>query len=178
VTTPVVQTSTPVRGGAQTITASSSIGTAHFEDGRTAFKEYVVINMGAEEGEMRGYSTYIFAEGDALLLRFSGGWGADGLGGDYEVVSGTGAFEGASGTGRFDSVEADWERALLFEGSFTLEVPGSSGRASARGLHGRRAAPIAGPNLEHFGPAPCPRSTATSFVLATSSSMTAASGRS
>jgi hypothetical protein len=125
VTTPVVETSTPVLTGEQAITAASSVGTAHFEDGRTAFKEYVVIMMGAGEGEMRGYSSYVFADGDALLLRFSGGWGADGLGGDYEVVSATGAFEGATGTGRFDAVEADWERSVLFEGTLTLEVPDS-----------------------------------------------------
>ena len=70
-----------------------------------------------------GYSTYTFENGDALTLSFTGGWGENGGGGDYEVISGTGAFEGATGTGRFDGVDDPWEDASLADGSFTLNLP-------------------------------------------------------
>ena len=101
-------------------------GVAVFEDGRIAYKDFVVFTDGtAEEGEWRGYSTYTFENGDLLTLKFTGGWSASGSGGDYEVLSGTGAFEGATGTGRFDGVQTAWEGASLFNGSFDLDVPGS-----------------------------------------------------
>ena len=101
-----------------------SVGVAVFEDGRIAYKSFVVtIDSAGETGNYSGYSTYTFENGDALTLSFTGGWGENGEGGDYEVISGTGAFEGATGTGRFDGVDDPWEDAYLSEGSFTLNLP-------------------------------------------------------
>ena len=106
--------------------AVRAIGVASFEDGRTAFKEFVVLQGGTQgEGEMTGYSTYTFAEGDSLHAKFTGSWSAVGVVGDYEVISGTGAFEGATGTGHFEGREDSWDRADLLDGSFTLQMPGT-----------------------------------------------------
>lgn len=43
-----------------------------------------------------------------------------GDGGDYEVISGSGAFEDATETGRFDGVENSWENANLCDGTITV----------------------------------------------------------
>lgn len=110
----------------RSLTTNEAVGVAFFEDGRVAFKQFVVSSAGgAEDGTYIGLSTYTFQNGDALTLKFTGGWTAQGEGGDYQVLSGTGAYEGATGTGRFDAIESAWEDANLLEGSFTLEVPGS-----------------------------------------------------
>ncbi|WP_290651631.1 hypothetical protein [Aquisalimonas sp.] len=126
VITPVEEAPLPAAAEGQAVQASRSVGVATFEDGRTAFKEFVFLEAGDEEsGELTGYSTYTFEDGDALHVKFTGGWSPDGLGGDYEVVSGTGAFADATGTGRFDAIGDSWERAMLLDGSFNLEVPDS-----------------------------------------------------
>ena len=99
-----------------------SVGVAVFEDGRIALKEFVFAGDTTEEGTRgTGYSTYTFQNGDALNFRFN----FEGSGGDYELISGTGAYEGATGTGRFDWVETKWENASEWDGSFTLDVPAS-----------------------------------------------------
>ncbi len=104
--------------------ASKAAGVAIFEDGRIAFKDYVMtVDNRGKEGNYTGYSTYIFQNGDTLTLKFDGGWSPTGNGGDYEVLSGTGAFEGASGTGRFDAIKEPWEGAKLWESSFNLKLP-------------------------------------------------------
>lgn len=96
------------------------VGVAMFEDGRIAFKEYVFAGENTADGTKGiGYSTYTFQNGDALNFRFK----FEVSGGDYELISGTGAYEGATGTGRFDWVESKWENASEWDGSFTLEVP-------------------------------------------------------
>ena len=108
------------------LAAHEAVGVAYFEDGRVAFKQFVISTAGgAEDGSYLGLSTYTFENGDLLALKFTGGWTAEGQGGDYEVLSGTGAYEGATGTGRFDSLEDAWADADLLEGSFTLDVPAS-----------------------------------------------------
>lgn len=96
-------------------------GIAIFEDGRLADKQFV-LNMDNDgaEGSYDGYATYTFQNGDALTLKFSEGWGPDGQGGDYEVLSGTGAYKGATGTGRFDAVQDPWEKATLYD--LTIKV--------------------------------------------------------
>ena len=105
---------------------SRSVGVAVFEDGRIAFKTYIItIDSAGETGNYSGYSTYTFENGDALTLSFTGGWDESGEGGDYKVISGTGAFEGTTGTGRFDGVDDPWEDAYLANGSFTLNMPGN-----------------------------------------------------
>ena len=93
--------------------------------GRIAYKEFVsMTDAGKAEGSYSGYSTYTFQDGDSLTLKFVGGWGEKRNGGDYEVLSGTGAYKGASGTGRFDALKEPWDGASLFEGSFTLTLAG------------------------------------------------------
>jgi hypothetical protein len=106
--------------------ATRAIGVASFEDGRTAFKEFVVLQGGTpDDGEMTGYSTYTFAEGDSIHARFTGSWSGEGVVGDYEVISGTGMYQGATGTGHFEGREESWDRAELLDGSFTLQMPGT-----------------------------------------------------
>lgn len=110
----------------RSLMAQEAVGVAVFEDGRVAFKQFVVSSLGGEEdGSFMGLSTYTFENGDALTLKFTGDWSAQGETGDYVVLSGKGAYEGATGTGRFESLEEAWDDASLFEGSFKLDVPGS-----------------------------------------------------
>jgi hypothetical protein len=81
--------------------AAKFAGFAVFEDGRIAYKTSVVTSesMG-DTGTSSGYSSYIFQNGDALVVKLTGRMSPDGSSGDYKVVSGTGAYEGATGTGR------------------------------------------------------------------------------
>jgi hypothetical protein len=110
----------------RTIGAHDAVGVAVFEDGRLAFKRFVYTDDGTEaEGEINGYSTYTFENGDSITAKFEAGWNSRGLQGAYEVLSGTGAFAGATGTGTFGTTTFPWEDATLFDGSFTLEVPGT-----------------------------------------------------
>ena len=105
--------------------AHDAVGVAVFEDGRLALKRFVYTDDGTEaEGDMKGYSTYTFENGDSITASFTGGWDAQGLGGDYTVLSGTGGYAGATGTGHFGTTTVPWEGAARFDGSFTLEVPG------------------------------------------------------
>jgi len=109
----------------RSVGAGEYVGVAVFEDGRIAYKEFVsMLDAGKAEGSFSGYSTYTFQNGDSLTLKFIGGWGQKRNGGDYEVLSGTGAFKGASGIGRFDALKEPWEGASLYEGSFTLTLAG------------------------------------------------------
>jgi hypothetical protein len=104
--------------------AGRAVGVAVFEDGRIAFKDFVIANDGTEEaGTASGYSTYTFQNGDSLTARFTYEWSPTNAAGDYQVLSGTGAFEGATGTGHFEGAEETWKDADLLEGSFTLDVP-------------------------------------------------------
>lgn len=100
-------------------------GVAVFEDGRIAFKDFVLtMDKAGKEGTYTGYSTYTLQNGDSLNLKFEGAFSSKGNGGDYKVLSGTGAFEGASGTGRFDAKKDPWAGAFLWDGSFKLELAG------------------------------------------------------
>jgi len=74
-----------------------------------------------ETGTYTGYSTYMFQNGDVLVVKFKGGWSPDSNGGDYKVVSGEGAYKGATGTGRFDAVENPWKDADMFEGTISVK---------------------------------------------------------
>jgi hypothetical protein len=106
--------------------AHDAVGVAVFEDGRIAFKRFVYIDDGTEaEGSITGYSTYEFENGDSVTAKFTAGWSAAGLEGDYEVLSGTGAYAGATGTGTFATTTFPWEDANIFDGAFTLDVPGT-----------------------------------------------------
>ena len=99
-----------------------SMGVAVFEDGRIALKEFVFAGDGSsEQFGGHGYSTYTFQNGDSLNFRFV----FEGSGGDYELISGTGAYEGATGTGRFDCVDNKWENADEWAGEFNLSVMGN-----------------------------------------------------
>ncbi len=108
------------------VSAGEYVGVAIFEDGRIAYKEFVnMMDFVKGEGSYSGYSTYTFQNGDSLTLKFVGGWGKERNGGDYEVLSGTGAYKGASGSGRFDALKEQWEGANLYEGTFKLTLAGS-----------------------------------------------------
>jgi hypothetical protein len=104
--------------------ANEAVGVAYFEDGRVAFKRFAIATIaGEDEGSYIGLSTYTFENGDALNLKFTGGWSPEGQTVEYTVLSGGGAFEGATGTGELTGVDNSWEDANLLEGSFTLQVP-------------------------------------------------------
>jgi len=110
----------------QAVGAGKYVGFAVFEDGRIAFKNFVAMTDSAgEKGSYGGYSTYTFQNGDAITLKFIGGWTPESDGGDYEVLSGTGAFKGASGTGRFEAAKNPWKDANLYKCSITLKLPSS-----------------------------------------------------
>ena len=79
-------------------------GVCIFTDGRIAEKQFVVINRiigDGKTGTFLGYSVYSFQNDDSLSVQFTGGWGADGVKGDYTVISGTGAYVNAKGDGNF-----------------------------------------------------------------------------
>ena len=78
--------------------------------GRIAKKDFVCFYDGtADAGDFTGYSTYTFENGNSITMKFVGAWSAEGIGGDYEVLSGTGAYQGVTGTGRFDAVGDSWK---------------------------------------------------------------------
>ncbi|MCZ0960162.1 hypothetical protein [Paracoccus benzoatiresistens] len=110
----------------QSVTANEAVGVAYFEDGRIAFKQFALATVGGEkDGNWMGLSTYTFENGDALNLKFNGSWSPEGSQVEYTLLSGGGAFEGATGTGELTGIGTSWKEALLFEGSFTLQVPGT-----------------------------------------------------
>jgi hypothetical protein len=104
------------------IGATKYAGAAMFDDGRIAYKTVVSTSEDSgETGTYTGYSTYMFQNGDVLVVQFKGGWSPDSNGGDYTVVSGEGAYKGATGTGRFDAVENPWKDADMFEGTISVK---------------------------------------------------------
>jgi hypothetical protein len=110
----------------RSVGAGEYAGVAVFDDGRIAYKDFVLMSDGTNEGgSYSGYSTYTFQDGDSLTLKFTGGWGPKGDAGDYVVLSGTGAFAAATGTGHFEAVDEPWDGANLYDGSFKITLPGS-----------------------------------------------------
>lgn len=100
-------------------------GTAVFDDGRIANKEFTFsydFRKGA--GPFYGYSTYTFADGSALVLRFEGMLepGKPMLG-RYTVLSGSGKYAGASGDGHFEKVDDPWDSANLYQGRLRIVMP-------------------------------------------------------
>lgn len=113
-------------GNGRVLRMNRSVGTAVFEDGRIAHKVFTGQSDGtAESGDFTGYSSYVFESGDRLDLTYAGGWSAEGAGGEYTVLSGTGAFAGATGSGRFEATGVPWDKATLWEGQLILDMPGS-----------------------------------------------------
>ena len=107
----------------RSLVGSEAVGVAYFEDGRVAFKRFALATIrGEEDGNWMGLSTYTFENGDALNLQFTGSWSPEGATVDYALLSGTGAFEGATGSGELTGINTSWKDALLFDGTFTLEV--------------------------------------------------------
>lgn len=107
------------------VSAGRYAGTAIFEDGRIANKEFLFsydFRKGA--GPFYGYSTYTFVDGSALVMRFEGVLEpGKPLLGRYTVLSGSGAYAGATGTGYFEKVDDPWENANLFRGSLQIRTP-------------------------------------------------------
>ena len=79
-------------------------GVCIFTDSRIAEKQFVVINRiigDGKTGTFLGYSVYSFKKGDSISVQFAGGWGANGVRGDYKIITGTGAYANAKGDGNF-----------------------------------------------------------------------------
>jgi len=107
--------------GGHKVFAGQFTGVATFEDGRIAYKRFVVMSDDtAEAGSFKGYSTYTFVDGDALTLSFTGSWDGNGMRGDYTVISGTGKFVGVTGTGSFKTLKEPWDDARLWDVSLKL----------------------------------------------------------
>ena len=100
-------------------------GTAIFEDGRIANKEFTFsFDFNKGSGPFFGYSTYTFTDGSSLTMRFSGvATAGQPLAGDYNILSGTGSFAGATGTGNFVGVKDPWEKANFYKGSLNVTTP-------------------------------------------------------
>ena len=97
-----------------------------FADGRVAEKQFVEISAerdGGATGTDVGYSVYGFENGDTLMARFEGGWGADGYSGEYEILSGTGRFEGASGDGTITGVASEWKTTDIVDIVLNVTMP-------------------------------------------------------
>ena len=105
--------------------AGQAVGVAVFEDGRIAFKNFVIsLDETEGAGSASGYSTYTFENGDSLNLKFTYDYTTEGGKGEYVLLSGTGAYEGATGTGHFEAAKEPWGVGTdLLNGSFTLDVP-------------------------------------------------------
>lgn len=100
-------------------------GTAVFADGRIANKEFTFsFDFRKGAGPFYGYSTYMFADGSSLVMRFEGTLepGKPMLG-RYTVLSGTGMYQGATGTGQFEKVDDPWEKANLYKGVLKISTP-------------------------------------------------------
>ncbi len=97
-----------------------------FADGRVAEKQFVEISAdrnGGATGITVGYSVYGFENGDTLMARFEGGWGAGGYSGEYEILSGTGRFEGASGDGTVTGVASEWKTTEVADIVLNVTLP-------------------------------------------------------
>jgi hypothetical protein len=109
--------------GGHSVDAGQYMGVATCDDGRIAYKRFVVISDGAgQNGSFKGYSTYTFENDDALTLSYTGTWDASSERGDYTLVSGTGKFAGATGTGSFKALDEPWEEANLYDISLELTL--------------------------------------------------------
>lgn len=100
-------------------------GTAVFEDGRIANKEFVfAFDFRKGAGPFFGYSTYTFTDGSMLVMRFEGTLeSGKPMRGEYTVLSGSGIYEGATGSGYFEKDSEPWEKANLFNGKLSISTP-------------------------------------------------------
>lgn len=108
----------------QSLTQSKAFGVVLFKDGRIGTKDYVYVsdmnNKGAGSGF--GYSTYYFDEG-SVTARFTFSIGAQGLRGEYKILSGTGAYAGATGTGSMESAQSTLKNASLLKIRLNVTTP-------------------------------------------------------
>ncbi len=109
----------------QAVSAGRYAGTAVFEDGRIADKEFIFsFDFRKGAGPFYGYSTYTFTDGSSLVMRFEGMLEpGKPMIGRYTILSGTGIYQGASGTGQFEKVDEPWEKANLFKGALKITTP-------------------------------------------------------
>lgn len=107
------------------VSAGRYAGTAVFEDGRVANKEFIfAYDFRKGAGPFYGYSSYTFVDGSALAMRFEGVLepGKPMLG-RYTVLSGSGQYAGASGDGHFEKLDDPWDGANLFQGRLRIVTP-------------------------------------------------------
>lgn len=107
-------TNTAVEGVA--VRAIRNVGMCVFPDGRLAEKNFVAgmsTRKGGAEGDYAGFSVYALENGDALSVRFEGGWGPKGNQGRYTVMGGSGAFTGATGDGTIEGLKSPWPSAQV-----------------------------------------------------------------
>jgi len=109
----------------QVVSTGRYAGTAVFEDGRIANKEFTFsFDFRKGAGPFFGYSTYTFTDGSSLVMRFEGVLDAGKpMLGHYTVISGTGIYQGASGTGQFEKADDPWEKANLYTGVLKITTP-------------------------------------------------------
>ena len=99
-----------------------TIGLAVFDDGTIAEKQYVFSQNNREtDGNLSGFTFYIFENGDYLLMEFEAAWNENGFSGEYtKIIEGTGRFSGVTGGGTFIGVEGPWYETILTD--FTLNL--------------------------------------------------------
>lgn len=106
--------------------AFRNAGVCQLADGRVAEKQFVGVSStrkGGAEGDYSGFSVYTLENGDALSVRFEGGWGEKGNRGRYKVLGGTGAFAGASGDGTLEGVKSPWAGATVMTIGLRVNTP-------------------------------------------------------
>ena len=93
---------TPPKSGVS-LSAIRYSGVCVFTNGRIAEKQFVIINRIIGDGNTGTIDLFasFYCKGDLLKLIYIGGWGANGVNGDYKIISGTGAYSNAKGDGNF-----------------------------------------------------------------------------
>lgn len=99
----------------QTITQGKGFGVAVFKDGRIGTLDFItVMDKHKSDGTGFGYTTYTFDDG-SITGRFTTTIGPESIHGDYNILSGTGAYAGATGSGTFDSVPNPFTSDRLYK---------------------------------------------------------------
>jgi hypothetical protein len=109
----------------RSVIQAKAFGVAVFKDGRMAVKDFVVVlDLDKGTGPFFGYSTYTFDDGSSVTARFTAQAKAnEPTHGQYQILSGTGAYAGATGTGTFDSIPSQFKNADLVNVKLRIVTP-------------------------------------------------------